>query len=88
MQIHTEQRGIMRIRIPFTKVSELLLNYPQFLICYKGCIINLDHVEQMSELDFILTNKEKIPVSKRDRKKIESDYHTYLFQKAREEELL
>ena len=64
------------------------MNYPQFLICYKGCIINLDHVEQMSELDFILTNKEKIPVSKRDRKKIESDYHTYLFQKAREEELL
>lgn len=88
IQIHTEQRNILRFRISFGNLSSMLFNYPQFLTCYKGCIVNLDHVERLDEMDFILTTGEKIPFSKRNKKNIETDYHTYLFQKAREEELL
>lgn len=88
IQIHTNLRGTLRYRIPFGKIADRLLEYPQFLTCYKGCIVNLDQVEKLDELEFLLMNGKRILFSKRDRKQIESDYHTYLFQKAREEELL
>ncbi|WP_455684336.1 LytR/AlgR family response regulator transcription factor [Thomasclavelia sp.] len=88
IHIHTQQRGDLRYRTPFVTVSNMLLKYPQFLTCYKGCIVNLDHVERLDKLVFILTTGDKILFSKRDKKKIEDSYHTYLFQKTREEELL
>lgn len=88
IQIHTQHRGMLRYRIPFRTVADSLLEYPQFLTCYKGCIVNLDHVERLGELEFILKAGNSILYTKRDKKKIENDYHTYLFQKAREEELL
>lgn len=88
MQIHTHKRGLLRYRIPFGSVSGTLMEYPQFLACYKGCIINLEHVECLGNMEFVLTTGERILFAKRDRKKIETDYHTYLFQRAREEELL
>lgn len=88
VQVHTLHRGILRYRIPFSTAADKLLEYPQFLTCYKGCIVNLDQVERLNELDFLMKNGEKALFSKRDRKEIESYYHTYLFHKAREEELL
>lgn len=88
MQIHTRQHGDLRYRIPFATVADMLMDYPQFLTCYKGCIVNLDHVEQMEEVAFLLGTGDRVPFSKRDRKNIENGYHRYLFHKAREEELL
>lgn len=88
MQIHTRQHGDLRYRIPFATVADMLMDYPQFLTCYKGCIVNLDHVEQMEEVAFLLGTGDRVLFSKRDRKNIENGYHRYLFHKAREEELL
>lgn len=87
-QIHTLQYGILRYRTPFTTVTDMLLCYPQFLSCYKGCIVNLDHVEQIEDLAFLLETGERVLFSKRDRNNIEKKYHRYLFHKAREEEML
>lgn len=88
IQIHTTQRGILRYRLPFKTITDKLINYSQFLTCYKGCIINLDHVDQIDDADFILITGEKVAFSKRYKKKIETDYHSYLFQRAREDNLL
>lgn len=88
VHIHTQERGNLRCRTRFAEVADMLLDYPQFLPCYKGCLVNLDHVERLDELCFVLTSGDRILFSKRERKKIENGYHTYLFQKAREEELL
>lgn len=88
LQIHTQHRGILRYRMPFAAVADSLVEYPQFLTCYKACIVNLDHVERMDEQEFVLTTGSRIFFTKRDKKKIECSYHTYLFQKVREEELL
>lgn len=88
IHIHTQQRGTLRYRIPFATISDMLLEYPQFLTCYKGCIVNLDNVDYLDELAFVLMSGDRILFSIRDRKKIENCYHTYLFQKAREEDLL
>lgn len=88
IHIHTHERGDLRFRMRFAAVSDMLLEYQQFLTCYKGCIVNLDHVDCLEDQAFLLTTGDKILFSKRDEKKIEYDYHTYLFQKAREEALL
>lgn len=88
VQIHTYERGVLRYRISFGLVSDTLMEYPQFLLCYKGCIVNLEQVRYMGEMEFVLMTDEKILFAKRDRKKIENGYHAYLFQRAREEELL
>lgn len=87
-QIHTQDHGLLRYRLPFSALTELLLPYSQFLTCYKGCIINLDHVDHMLACSFVLNNGEELLFPKRDRRRMEEEYHTYLFQKAREDVLL
>ncbi|PNV60922.1 DNA-binding response regulator [Clostridium sp. chh4-2] len=83
LQIHTEKRGILRFRVAMRELSILLEPYIQFLNCYKGCIVNMERVACMGKLDFQMVNGEKVPFSKRDRKKIESLYHAYIFRRER-----
>ena len=85
---HTQHRYILRYRISFSSAADKLLEFPQFLSCYKGCIVNLDHVIRLEDTYFILSNNENIPFSKRDRKRIEQTYHNYLFQTTREEVMI
>lgn len=87
VQIHTSERGVLRYRSAFVEISKKLLDYPQFLTCYKGCIINLDQVKRIDASAFLLTSNVWILFSKRDRKMIEAYYYDYLFQKAREEDI-
>lgn len=88
LQIHTSKKGVLRYRTAFSSIADSLIQYPQFLSCFKGCIVNLDYVNRLDELSFMLKTGDRIIFSNRDRKKIECEYHAYLFQKAREEELL
>ena len=88
MQIHTDRRGVLRFRLPFSELSALLAPYPQFMACYKGCIVNLERTQRMDDLDFVLDTGEKVPFSKRDKKKIETLYHAYLFDRERGDRLL
>lgn len=87
-QIHTDRRGILRFRLPAGQMSELFAAYPQFLACYKGCLVNAERVARLEEWAFVLDNGEQVPFAKRDRKKLEMQYHAYLFRREREDELL
>lgn len=88
MQLHTGGRGLLRLRLPFAELTRTLSPYPQFLNCYRCCVVNLDRVERMDSLSFVMDTGERVPFSQRDRKKIEALYHDYLFAREREEELL
>lgn len=88
VQLHTGGRGLLRLRLPFAELTRTLSPYPQFLNCYRCCIVNLDRVERMDSLSFVMDTGERVPFSQRDRKKIEALYHDYLFAREREEELL
>lgn len=85
--VHTEKRGNLRFRISFGALSELLAPYPQFLVCYKGCIVNMDRAEYIEGLDFVMDTGEKIPFTGRDRKKIEMLFDGYTFRREREDDL-
>lgn len=87
-QIHTEGGRLFRYRMPFARLLDKLSAYSQFLICYKGCLVNMQRVEVMDTLDFVMDTGDRIPFSKRERRKIEEQYHAYLFDQARREVLL
>lgn len=87
VEVHTEKRGTFRFRIPFGEFTRQLSPYPQFLTCYKGCIVNLERAERIDGLDFVMDTGERVPFSARDRKKIETLFDEYTFQREREDGL-
>ncbi|MCH1942402.1 LytR/AlgR family response regulator transcription factor [Holdemania massiliensis] len=87
-QIHTDDGRLFRYRMPFAQLLDQLSAYPQFLMCYKGCLVNMQRVDVMDVLDFVMDTGDRIPFSKRERRKIEAQYHAYLFDQARREVLL
>lgn len=88
IQIHTDKRGILRFRLSFGELAKLLAPYTQFLTCYKGCIVNAERTERMEEEDFVMDTGVKIPFARREKKKLESMFCSYLFQREREDVLL
>ena len=87
-QIHTDRRGVLRFRLPFGELAGLLAPYPQFLPCYKGCIVNAERVERIDALVFRMDNGAGVPFAQRAKKKLEGLYSSYLFQREREDALL
>lgn len=87
-QIHTDRRGVLRFRLPFGELAGLLAPYPQFLPCYKGCIVNAERVERIDGLAFLMDNGASVPFARREKKKLEGLYSAYLFQREREDALL
>lgn len=87
-QVHTDGRGILRFRLPFGELAGLLAPYPQFLPCYKGCVVNAERAVTINGLDFVMDTGEKVPFARREKKRLEELYSSYLFQREREEALL
>lgn len=87
-QIHTDKRGVLRFRLPFGELARLLAPYPQFLSCYKGCIVNAERVERIDALVFLMDTGASVPFARREKKKLEGQYSAYLFQREREDALL
>lgn len=88
IQIHTDRRGILRFRISISELSCLLAAFPQFLNCYKGCIVNAERVERIDGLDFLMDTGVRIPFARREKKKLEALFSAYLFRREREDVLL
>ncbi|MGE4588452.1 MAG: LytR/AlgR family response regulator transcription factor [Acidaminococcaceae bacterium] len=80
IQIHTKDK-IIRTYLSFPDFSPLLLKYPQFLNCYRNCIINMDCVSSLYDNDFALTSGERIPITRERRTEIRQLYADYAFQK-------
>lgn len=86
-QIHTLDRKMERTRMTFHELTLQLESYPQFLGCYRGCIVNMDHIENLDEFCFILVNGERIPIRQKERTKILQMYSDYIFMKTRKQNL-
>ena len=78
IQIHTPYRTV-RSYMSFKDFSPMLEAYPQFLCCYRNCMVNLDHIASMDVNDFVLTNGERIPILRARRKEIRQAYANYIF---------
>lgn len=80
IQIHTSAR-LIRSYQQFDVFSPLLLCYPQFLCCYRNCIVNMDHVASVDKHDFIMENGERVPITRGNRNAIYQKYADYQFLK-------
>ena len=80
IQIHTTAR-IVRAYQQFDQFSPLLLRYPQFLSCYRNCIVNMDHVASVDKNDFVMENGERVPITRGSRNTIYQRYADYQFLK-------
>ncbi len=51
----------------------------RFFVCYRGIIVNLEHVEDFDGIDFILKNGKRIPVSRNHAKSARLAFGDFLF---------
>lgn len=79
IQVHTTDAGVIRSYITFQKFEELLAGMKCFLSCYRGCIVNMDHIEQSTDEGFIMDNQELVTIRKRGSNAIKKAYLEYLF---------
>ena len=79
VQVHTTDAGIIRSYITFQKFEELLEGTKCFLSCYRGCIVNMDHIEKSTDEGFVMDNQELVTVRKRGSNAIKKAYLEYLF---------
>lgn len=80
IQIHLNGRTV-RTYMRFSDFSPMLLRYPQFICCYRNCIINMDKVTSLLKTDFVLTSGERLPITRNLRPQIQQEYADYQFRK-------
>jgi len=78
VRLHLENKTIEIGRDFYALVSPLLED-KQFIECYKGIVLNMDYIKKQVGDDFVLTNGDKIPISKRKKKDYIRIYAEYTF---------
>ena len=80
VKIHLAERLVDADR-GFYNVVNPLLDDRRFIECYKGVVVNMEHIRNQIDDDFILDNGEKVPISKRKKKDIIRLFMEYTFEK-------
>ncbi len=80
IQIHTAWR-VIRTYMKFADFSPMLLEFPEFLCCYRNCIINMDKVASFDGNGFCMSNGETIPVMRSKTHEMKQSYADYMFLK-------
>ncbi len=80
IQIHLKDR-IVRTYMRFDDFSSMILEFPQFLHCYRNCIVNMNKVTALEKSNFIVTTGEYLPITRNIRPEIHQKYADYQFRK-------
>ena len=76
--IYLQDGTSIRLRTSHTRFCEVLAPFSFFISCNKGMLVNLEKVEQLTPDCFILTNQDRIPISRRRYPEIQKAYADYL----------
>ncbi len=71
--IYTKKQ-LRKVRISFTELSQKLSGHPSFMVVGRGVIVNFDNTSHISGLDCVMTNGDKVPVSRRKIKETEQAF--------------
>ena len=75
--LHTDG-GIIKTYMTFTNMKALLnRNTNCFLVCYKGCLVNMNRISRIDGIDFMMENGEQVQIRKRDGNRIRQSYVLY-----------
>lgn len=61
----------------FAEMTPPLQGDRNFLLCYRGIMVNMRKIREKTGADFILANGEKVPVSRRNRREVLAVYDTF-----------
>ncbi len=75
--IHTQSKTIST-RMTFKDFLEKTKKCPNLINCVRGALVNLSWVKALESQNFLMTNGERIPIRRQDRKKIKQIYTQYL----------
>ena len=82
----TDRSGEMRqTRMTFAEASDILLKDKRFLLVRRGVIVNMAFIENFDNSRCFLSAASSVPISPRNRKKLEQSWNNYLLDKIREE---
>lgn len=76
--LHTATR-VIRSYGNFQEMETRLLDYPQFLTCYRNMMINMDKVEKLEGDHFELEQGESIPITRNRVREMREAYTDYIF---------
>ena len=76
--IHTAER-VIPVSGGFQEVTAALQKDKRFLPCYRGILINMDHISHVDSQTFRLITGEELPISLRNRKQLREVYRRYVF---------
>ncbi len=68
---------VIELNEGFYKKTAPLLDDSRFLECYRGIIVNMDHIARIQSDDFIMDNGDAVPIRKRHKKEIHRAYMKY-----------
>lgn len=80
IQIHTKHR-MYRTYMRFDEFSAVLLRHPQFLCCYRNCIVNMDNVVSLDKSEVELCTGERLPIMRGQKAQIHQQFADYQFSR-------
>lgn len=83
IQIHTKNLGLQKIRTSFSYFSTLLSPYSEFLLCNRGCFVNMNYIADIGQFVFVMDNGESVPFKQREHQKLLKAYSRFIFDKVR-----
>lgn len=86
--IHLISGEQLHIRYTQRDWESLLLAFPDFILCSKGIIVNLNEVKRLEATLFVMNNNDYVPISRRKYQTVKQTYSDFLIQKARRRESL
>ena len=72
-EVHT-RTAQKKVRISFTELSRILAAYPPFAVIGRGVVVNFDYTSHISGCDCVMSNGDKVPVSRRKIKETEQAF--------------
>lgn len=85
MELHMLSGEMVRTSLRFEELWEMLPSLLQFSSCYRGIVVNFEYVAALQGNDFILSNGQKVPVSRLKRAEMQKALSDYAICKTREE---
>lgn len=80
VQIHTKER-LIKTYMYFADFALLVAKYPQFLHCYRNCLVNMEYITALQDNDFALSTGESLPINRTKKVEIKQLYANYAFKK-------
>ncbi len=83
--IHKKNEPDLKTRLALNQFTALIKDFPYFMVCNKGTIINLYEVAEWNNDFFTMSNGVTVTISRRRKKQVEKEYRYFLFSSARKE---